>query len=49
MANLISQENESSLLKEKYGPKIRVIKDVGDFSYVINFRPENLDLAIKFQ
>lgn len=45
----MSQESEAASLKEEYGSKIRVIKDVGDFTYVINFKPEGLDLAIKFQ
>ena len=49
MTEMVSQERESSDLKDKYGTKIRVIKDVGDFTYVINFRPENMDLAVKFQ
>ena len=49
MTENLSQEKESSDLKDKYGTKIRVIKDVGDFTYVINFRPENMDFAVKFQ
>ena len=49
MTEIVSQEKELSDLKVKYGSKIRVIKDVGDFTYVINFRPENMDIAVKFQ
>ncbi len=49
MAGPISQEAETSELKKTFESEVRIIKDVGEFTHVINFRPNNMDLAIKFQ
>ncbi len=49
MSELLSQDSEVASLKEKYGRECRIMKNVGDFAYVVDVRPANLDIAIKFQ
>ena len=42
-------EAELVSLKEVMGAECRVIKDVGEFSHVVNLRPADLEFVLKFQ
>ena len=39
---------ELQTLKASY-PGVKVLRDVGDFKYIVNVRPEHLDISFKFQ
>ena len=43
------QTEEVTHLKEKMGRECRVMKDVGEFTHVVDIRPSNMNLSIKFQ
>ena len=42
-------KDEVDCVKQVLGSEVRIIKDVGDFCYVINWRSTTQDLSIKFQ
>ncbi|XP_064606358.1 uncharacterized protein LOC135471184 [Liolophura sinensis] len=48
-SNTEAQEAEIVKLKETFPDQIRVIKNLGEFIYVVNVHPEGLDVNIKFQ
>ena len=39
---------ELQTLKASY-PGVKVLRDVGDFKYIVNVQPEHLDISFKFQ
>ena len=44
-----AQAAEVSTLKERYGRECRVMKNVGEFTHVVDLRPADLDVSFKFQ
>ncbi len=43
------QDSEISSLKEEFGKECKIIKDVGEFHYVVSIRPSTVDVVFKFQ
>ena len=49
MSSTELQNSEIEALKAAYPGNCKVIKDVGDFTHVIDIKHENEHLALKFQ
>lgn len=43
-----SQEQEVADIKKEF-PGCKVIKDVGDFKYVVDIKSDSMEFSIKFQ
>ena len=44
-----AQTSEINRLKEIYGKQCKVIKDIGDFSHVVDVKLGEADCSVKFQ